>query len=112
MTRPSRVCIEPRCPALATNGSRCAAHKGKPWANRNARRCGTSGWAWQRIRQRVLQRDHHRCRYCSGSAEVVDHVVSRAAGGSDDESNLVAACKRCNEQKRRAEARRGRRSEI
>lgn len=54
----------------------------------------------KRIRYEVLRRDNHTCRYCGGSAPdvvlTVDHVVPIALGGSDDPSNLVAACKDCN----------------
>ncbi|MEV8056548.1 HNH endonuclease signature motif containing protein [Streptomyces antimycoticus] len=36
------------------------------------------------------------CAYCSGPAEVLDHVRPFEHGGRDVESNLVAACHRCN----------------
>lgn len=53
-----------------------------------------------RVRFRVLERDNFRCVYCGATAEqarlVIDHVVSVADGGSNDESNLVAACEECN----------------
>jgi hypothetical protein len=52
------------------------------------------------VRFRVLVRDHFTCRYCGRSApqvEVhVDHVHPSSRGGSDDPSNLVAACVDCN----------------
>lgn len=48
----------------------------------------------------VLRRDGYRCRYCGRTSETVelhvDHVVSVAAGGSDDMSNLATACQDCN----------------
>lgn len=54
----------------------------------------------KRLRYEVLRRDNHACRYCGGVAPdvvlTVDHVVPVALGGSDDPSNLVAACKDCN----------------
>lgn len=54
----------------------------------------------KRTRYEVLRRDDNTCRYCGGRApEVVltiDHVVPTALGGTDDPSNLVAACKDCN----------------
>jgi len=54
----------------------------------------------KRIRYEVLKRDNHTCRYCGGAAPdvvlTVDHVTPVALGGSDDPSNLVAACKDCN----------------
>lgn len=54
----------------------------------------------KRLRFEILRRDNHACRYCGGVAPdatiTVDHVVPVALGGSDDPSNLVAACKDCN----------------
>lgn len=54
----------------------------------------------RRLRYEVLRRDGHTCRYCGGKAPdvrlTVDHVVPVALGGSDDPSNLVAACSTCN----------------
>lgn len=54
----------------------------------------------KRLRFEILRRDNHQCRYCGGTApEVklqVDHVVPTALGGSDDPTNLVAACVDCN----------------
>lgn len=54
----------------------------------------------KRTRFEVLRRDNHTCRYCGGRAPdvvlTVDHVIPTALGGSDDPSNLVAACRDCN----------------
>jgi hypothetical protein len=54
----------------------------------------------KRLRFEILRRDNHACRYCGASAPdaelTVDHVVPVALGGSDEPSNLVAACKECN----------------
>jgi hypothetical protein len=56
-----------------------------------------------RLRLHVLSRDGFRCRYCGARAGDVilhvDHIVSRALGGSRDMSNLVAACEACNRAK-------------
>lgn len=54
----------------------------------------------KRTRFEVLKRDNHTCRYCGAAAPdaklTVDHVMPVALGGSDDPSNLVAACHDCN----------------
>lgn len=54
----------------------------------------------KRLRYEVLRRDNHTCRYCGAEAPgvkmTVDHVVPQALGGSDDPTNLVAACEPCN----------------
>lgn len=54
----------------------------------------------KRLRFEILRRDNHACRYCGAASPdvklTVDHVVPTALGGSDDPSNLVAACVGCN----------------
>ena len=47
-------------------------------------------------RRGVLRRDDHRCAYCGGHANTVDHVTPRSRGGKDSWENLVACCQRCN----------------
>jgi len=51
-------------------------------------------------RRAVFARDHHRCQYCNGRAESIDHVVPRSRGGEHSWENVVAACRRCNAGKR------------
>lgn len=52
------------------------------------------------LRFQILERDSFTCRFCGKRAPEteleVDHVVPRSKGGSDDTSNLVAACRDCN----------------
>ena len=52
----------------------------------------------KRTRFEVLRRDNYTCRYCWSSENqlTVDHVTPVALGGTDDPSNLVAACRDCN----------------
>lgn len=54
----------------------------------------------RRLRFEILRRDGHTCRYCGSRAPevqlTVDHVVPVTLGGSDEPSNLVAACTSCN----------------
>lgn len=59
--------------------------------------------AWRRIRSYILERDGWRCQVpgpdgalCLAYAGTVDHIVPRALGGTDDPSNLRAACATCN----------------
>ena len=54
------------------------------------------------LRRFVLERDGFKCIYC-GDAKgpfEADHVIPRAKGGLDIESNLVCACRRCNRSKK------------
>lgn len=54
----------------------------------------------KRLRYEILRRDNHACRYCGATAPdhklTVDHVIPTTLGGSDEPSNLVAACVDCN----------------
>ena len=56
--------------------------------------------ASKRLRFEILRRDNHACRYCGGTAPdvalTVDHILPVALGGTDDPTNLVAACRDCN----------------
>lgn len=58
-----------------------------------------------RRRREVFERSQGRCHYCSAVLSLdgkwhVEHQVPRALDGTDDPSNLVAACAPCNLQKR------------
>ncbi len=57
--------------------------------------------------EQLVKRDGYVCHYCgeklvesiSGFNErgaSVDHIISQSEGGTDDLSNLVLACRRCN----------------
>ena len=50
-------------------------------------------------RRAVLDRDAHRCAYCGGRADTIDHVRPRSRGGLHVWTNVVAACARCNHRK-------------
>ena len=50
-------------------------------------------------RRAIFLRDNHRCQYCGGSAENVDHVIPKVQGGMHRWENVVAACRRCNTRK-------------
>jgi 5-methylcytosine-specific restriction endonuclease McrA len=51
-------------------------------------------------RQRIFERDDHRCVYCGeqfAAAELtIDHVQPRVKGGDRSDGNLVTACEGCN----------------
>lgn len=52
----------------------------------------------KRTRFEVLRRDNHTCRYCRSTDNplTIDHVTPVSLGGTDDPTNLVAACQDCN----------------
>ena len=54
------------------------------------------------IRRRVREAAGNRCGYCQSSQRYVlglleiEHIIPKARGGSDDETNLWLACRMCN----------------
>tara|TARA_Y100001963_G_scaffold154598_1_gene243692 strand:- start:551 stop:1084 length:534 start_codon:yes stop_codon:yes gene_type:complete len=54
-------------------------------------------------RKSVFKRDNHTCQYCQktfGEKELtLDHVLPKSRGGEKVWTNLVAACKKCNQKK-------------
>lgn len=57
---------------------------------------------WRRLREARLRIDHHTCVVpgCDARATVVDHIVSRRAGGADVLSNLRSLCREHDDQVR------------
>jgi hypothetical protein len=55
----------------------------------------------QAKRFQILKRDNYTCHYChrTGVPLEVDHVIPLYHGGTNDDSNLVAACHDCNQGK-------------
>lgn len=58
---------------------------------------------WRRLRLLVLGRDGYRCQVpqrngqpCPRPATQVDHIVAKSLGGTDELTNLRAACAPCN----------------
>jgi hypothetical protein len=55
------------------------------------------------LRQQIITAAHHRCEYCKSSSRltgtplVMEHILPRSLGGTDDPENLAASCYRCNE---------------
>jgi 5-methylcytosine-specific restriction endonuclease McrA len=47
----------------------------------------------------LMHRDRHRCAYCGGRAETIDHVIPRSRGGEHTWQNCVACCVKCNHRK-------------
>lgn len=59
-----------------------------------------SSYLPQKIRKKVLSRDHYECQYCGSSNDLcVGHKVPRCRGGDDSISNLEAICRKCSRKK-------------
>lgn len=54
------------------------------------------GPEWDAVRVAILKRDGYVCGYCGAEADTVDHMFPKVRGGTDDPSNLIACCRRCN----------------
>jgi len=107
--RATRPCRQPGCASL-TNAATgyCENHKAPTgWENGTPR--GTNkdrgyGSAWVKLRKVILQRDRQLCQVCLSEgkytpAREVDHIVSKAKGGSDALGNLQAICTPCHQAK-------------
>ncbi|RQR78349.1 HNH endonuclease [Burkholderia sp. Bp9012] len=104
--RPMKPCKHRGCGALVADGkSHCDQHaheavKWKPDTVRGNRHARGYGSAWEKIRLRILRRDCGLCQPCLQvgrvtTATAVDHVVSKARGGTDRDENLQAICRDC-----------------
>ena len=60
-------------------------------------------YGWRHFRDRLLYEAKHTCQYCYGASGSrileLDHVIPRSQGGTDNEDNLVVACRKCNQDK-------------
>jgi hypothetical protein len=65
-----------------------------------------NGGAWLRPSRRLAlyHRDGFCCSFCGRAAEEgnplsIDHVLAAELGGTNDDANLITACRRCNSRK-------------
>ena len=112
----SRPCGHPGCGRLVgSQGRYCAAHLTDQRIGRFAdplrgsRQAKGYGADWEKARKRVLSRDKGLCQVCLAEgkyrpAKQVDHIIPKANGGTDDDSNLQAICVECHQQKTLREA--------
>jgi 5-methylcytosine-specific restriction endonuclease McrA len=49
--------------------------------------------------RKIREEAHHRCHYCGGYGETVDHKIPKSQGGTDSKTNVVCACRSCNHAK-------------
>lgn len=88
---------------------RPGAEPAKAWAStRTSRHARGYGWQWEQTRKRVLEREPL-CRTCAVTgravlAVTVDHILAKAMGGGDEETNLQPLCDPCHKAKTAREA--------
>ena len=97
MAVPKRPCID--CGVLTDGKTRCQPCTRREQRARDAKR-GTPAQrgydaTYQKHRRLILSH-HPPCVYCGRRADTVDHVIALASGGTNELSNLVAACGECN----------------
>lgn len=78
------------------------------WHNTSSHSRGY-GYAWQKLRQRALERDHGLCQPCKRAgriteADAVDHIIRKAeckrrGHRSDYLDNLQSICNECHDRK-------------
>ena len=52
-----------------------------------------------KLRSFIFSRSNNQCVYCGAKTEEIDHIISRAKGGTNSTYNLVASCRACNQMK-------------
>ena len=86
----------------------CDEHKGSSWAVWQEREGNTTqrgyGYKWQKLRKQILARDFYLCQTCLDNGTVregshVDHMTSKAQGGTDAPDNLQTLCVTCHAHK-------------
>jgi 5-methylcytosine-specific restriction protein A len=105
-----RPCRHPGCAALVHDGTGYCSKHARPSHNwqadkqRGDSRARGYGTTWRRLREFVMQRDCGLCQPCKQQgrttvATEVDHIVSKARGGTDETVNLQAICTDCHKHK-------------
>lgn len=114
-------CRHVGCRALSRDGSGfCASHTCGGWVEHQRGLTSTQrgyGAAWRKKRQRIMARAKGLCERCHAAGRIAvgtdcDHVVPKAHGGSDAESNLQWLCSRCHRTKTAQDGRAGQKSEA
>ena len=107
-SRIPRACRKHGCAGTTTdNSGYCVKHRGEGWIqyqrglSRHQRGYGSK---WDSIRAGVLKRDKGLCQLClragvAREAKTVDHIIPKAHGGSDADSNLQSLCWPCHKAK-------------
>jgi len=109
---PRLTTIKPRLQALPARLHAAGAGRFSD-PQRGSRHERGYGWAWDKLRQQILERDCGLCQPCAQAGRVtaaaaVDHKVPKAQGGTDAEANLQAICDPCHKVKTQIESRHGR----
>ncbi|MGS0941563.1 HNH endonuclease [Pseudomonas luteola] len=107
--RSLKPCNAPGCRELVRGVRYCKAHEhlAEAWkTSKRSAKPGLSGRPWRRKREQILIRDCYTCQSCGLVTKEleVDHIIGRASGGSDDDSNLQSLCIPCHKLKTQKES--------
>ncbi|EME0311878.1 HNH endonuclease [Enterobacter hormaechei] len=103
-----RACRKRGCSGTTTDRSGyCEKHRNEGWQQHQRGRTRHQrgyGSKWDVLRLDVLTRDKHLCQSCkrNGRAEparTVDHILPKAHGGTDEQTNLESLCWSCHRAK-------------
>ncbi len=104
--RPPRPCAERGCPELVYDDSRCVKHRlSRAHDPRPSSTARGYGWDWKtNVRDPFLRAhpwcsDPYRMHDDRVLAVVVDHILPKKQGGSNDWTNLQGLCRRCDNKK-------------
>ena len=122
LERPCRVPVSP--PTHKPSKAQTEQHNLGGWAEWQAKRGNRHqrgyGSKWEKIRARIIKRDNYLCQEHLRRGELlevvvgnprhlrsahVDHIIPKARGGSDQDSNLELLCRACHERKTAADGR-------
>lgn len=105
--------IKTLAPQITMIGSKLGSSLGVGWSDpmRGSRQSRGYGAEWDKTRLQILKRDNYLCQCADCKAKdrirpasQVDHIINKAAGGTDDPSNLQAINALCHKIKTAREA--------
>lgn len=103
---PTRLCLEPTCPLLATYRGRCPTHSRVNEQRTHHNRRIYNSAKWKRTRERVLFEQPLCACGCGHIATDVDHIEPIETGGDPwARSNLQPLAASCHARKTNAEVR-------
>ena len=106
--RTPKACRSRGCRNTTTDSDGyCSEHKGESWKSHKpgqSRQQRGYGKPWDVIRPRILKRDKGLCQEhlrqgVVTDAACVDHIIAKAHGGTDVDSNLESLCWSCHAKK-------------
>ena len=52
-----------------------------------------------KLRDFIFKKHNHKCVYCGGDGEEIEHIIPRSKGGTNSIKNLTLSCQKCNIEK-------------